>query len=120
QPFPMFRARELAVGMMERVVWGAESEPQHGAILQALTDIIFKLVSFFRQTDALLVEINPLLFTGKPAQMFVAVDAHVELDDDALFRQRELAERFKLAARGERPRTALEQRAAEIDGADHR
>ena len=40
--------------------------------------------------------------------------------NDALFRHRDLVKRFDLASRGERPRTEFEQRAAEIDRADHR
>ena len=92
------------------------------AALQPLADVIDKLVRFFLAHDALLAEINPLLLVARPGQppAFVAVDAHVELDDDALFRHRALAARFGLAGRGERKRTPLEQRAAEIDGADHR
>jgi succinyl-CoA synthetase beta subunit len=162
QPFPLFRARELAAQMLHAAAMPPPSVPassdvitsgdhvragtcagtlmRSGALageqaaslpaaqpafdgaLQPLTDVIYKLVHFFLAHDALLAEINPLLLVIRPgaAPVFVAVDAHVELDDDALFRRRALAERFGLSGRGERKRTPLEQRAAEIDGADHR
>jgi succinyl-CoA synthetase beta subunit/citryl-CoA synthetase large subunit len=115
QPYPLFRARELAAQL------GAHT----GAPLHPLTDIIHKLARFFQQSDALLIEVNPLLLTNPQSpnpnsNLWIAVDAHIELDDDALFRHNDLASRFALAHRGERPRTSLEQRAAEIDGADHR
>ena len=148
QPFPLFRARELAAQTLraaatarsEVLAGGTPASPPTAqpvfdaavwaAALQPLTDVIYKLVHFFQEHDALLAEINPLLLVVRPgaAPVFVAVDAHVELDDDALFRHRAtrtdglpgLAERFGLSGRGERKRTALEQQAAEIDGADHR
>jgi succinyl-CoA synthetase beta subunit len=146
QPFPLFRARELAAQMLhaaampppsvpassdvitsgalagEQAASLAAAQPAFDGALQPLTDVIYKLVHFFLAHDALLAEINPLLLVIRPgaAPVFVAVDAHVELDDDALFRRRALAERFGLSGRGERKRTLLEQRAAEIDGADHR
>lgn len=140
QPFPLFRARELAaqtLGAAETARSNAlagehaASLPAaqlafdgvlRAAALQPLSDVIYKLAHFFQEHDALLAEINPLLLVARPgaAPVFVAVDAHVELDDDALFRRRALAERFGLSGRGERKRTALEQQAADIDGADHR
>ncbi|MBI5876172.1 MAG: acetate--CoA ligase family protein [Chloroflexi bacterium] len=111
QPYPHFRARELA----SHLVAGREDAP---ALLGPLTEVVRALVRVFTENDALLVEINPLLIA--PSVRCVAADAHIELDDDALFRHRDLAMRFGLAGRGERVRTPLEQRAAEIDGADHR
>ena len=120
QPYPLFRAREMAARLLGDDVGTNGRSP-----LPELTDIIVKLVRFFQQSEALLVEINPLLLTNPKSQIpnpnpYVAVDAHFELDDDALFRHKDFVTRFGLAGRGERPRTALEQRAAEIDGADHR
>lgn len=140
KPYPLFRARELAAQLLA----GAHTE----APLQALTDVIYKLVRLFQQSDALLVEVNPLLLQNAKSQnripappkagahsarqghnpnlqppisnLFMAVDAHIELDDDALFRHKDFVQRFGLAQRGERPRTPLEQRAAAIDSADHR
>jgi succinyl-CoA synthetase beta subunit len=54
-----------------------------------LEDILRKLVTLFRESDASLIEINPLIVTkdGK----VVALDAKINVDDSALFRQPELA-----------------------------
>jgi succinyl-CoA synthetase beta subunit len=126
QPFPLFRAREMAADTLHAASLhdphAVGGEAGRAAALAPLADVIYRLVRFFQAHDALLAEINPLLLMVLPASapIFVAVDAHVELDDDALFRHRDLAERFGLAGRGERKRTALEQKAVEIDGADHR
>jgi succinyl-CoA synthetase beta subunit len=107
RPWPTFRSREAAADL------GFAGRP-----LLALTGVIDRLVSAFLRLDALLVEVNPLLFTTDGR--FVAVDAHIELDDDALFRHRDLIERFGLTGRGERPLTEFERKAAEIDATDHR
>lgn len=58
--------------------------------LKAGVDIIVDLYNMFKKYDAKLVEINPLVLTddGK----LVAADSRVSLDDDALFRHKELAE----------------------------
>ncbi len=209
QPYPLFRARELAVQLLETPGKPSGTEAGASPLLIALADIIFKVARFFQQSDALLVEINPLLLTVPPPQpshpalhpagqavrnphpnpppfansanrggsrreqgreqtplrlpalpalrdvspqgglthgrdvspegdlrmgselhpdggrrrgmgVLIAVDAHIELDDDALFRHKEWMARFNLIERGERKRTPLEQRATEIDAADHR
>lgn len=105
--WPTYRSREAAARL------GFTGQP-----LLALTGVIDRLVSVFLRLDALLVEINPLAMAS--GGRFVALDAHIELDDDALFRHRDLVERFGLAGRGERPLNQFEQRAATIDRADHR
>jgi succinyl-CoA synthetase beta subunit len=46
----------------------------------------------FTESDASLVEINPLVVTGEG--QLLAVDAKINLDDNGLFRQPELAELF--------------------------
>ncbi|MCL7455543.1 MAG: acetate--CoA ligase family protein, partial [Anaerolineae bacterium] len=107
QPWPTFLSREVAAGL------GLAGRP-----LLRLTAIIDRLVAAFLDLDALLVEINPLILT--PEGQLVAVDAHIELDDDALYRHKELAARLDLAGRGQRPLTDFERKAAEIDHADHR
>ncbi len=48
------------------------------------------LYRFYTQSDASLVEINPLIVTGEGE--LLALDAKVNLDDNALFRQQRLAE----------------------------
>lgn len=91
-----------------------------GRLLGRLSGIFTRLAILFRDRDCTLVEINPLAITsgGDP----IALDAHIELDEDALFRHQDLVERWSLAGRtGEvGPRSTLEQRAEEIDSADHR
>ena len=64
---------------------GAEGEG-----MKAVSKIAVSLFNLFRQYDAKLVEINPLILTkdGK----YVAADARMSVDDDALFRHPELAE----------------------------
>jgi succinyl-CoA synthetase beta subunit/citryl-CoA synthetase large subunit len=107
KPWPTFLSREVAAGLGFT-----------GRTLLSLTTVIDRLVATFLRLDALLVEINPLLVT--PDGQLVAVDAHIELDDDALYRHKDLVARFDLAGRGQRPQTDFERQAAEIDHADHR
>jgi succinyl-CoA synthetase beta subunit len=61
-----------------------------GEGMKAVSKIAVSLFKLFRQYDAKLVEINPLILTkdGK----YVAADARMSVDDDALFRHPELAE----------------------------
>lgn len=61
-----------------------------GGAMKAVSKIAISLFKVFRQYDAKLVEINPLILTrdGK----YVAADARMSVDDDALFRHPELAE----------------------------
>jgi succinyl-CoA synthetase beta subunit len=91
-----------------------------GRDLRALTSIAAAVVSTFLQCDATLVEINPL--AEVQGRGWVALDAHIELDGDALVRHPELFERFGLAERsdGARRPTPAERAAAEIDALDHR
>lgn len=55
----------------------------------ALTRIMLSLYRLFTEKDASLVEINPLIVTD--AGELLALDAKVTLDDNALYRQSELA-----------------------------
>ncbi|RKX21609.1 MAG: ADP-forming succinate--CoA ligase subunit beta [Candidatus Zixiibacteriota bacterium] len=54
------------------------------------TDIILKLYDVFWNVDASLVEINPLI--TNTAGEVVAIDAKLNIDDNALYRQKEIAE----------------------------
>ncbi len=54
---------------------------------EGLGGIIKTLFELFSRLDALLIEINPLAFTGRE---FVALDAKIMIDDNALFRHPEL------------------------------
>lgn len=58
-------------------------------LLKQAASIIVNLYNMFRQYDAKLVEINPLVVT-KDGQL-LAADSRVSLDDDAIFRHKDLA-----------------------------
>jgi succinyl-CoA synthetase beta subunit len=55
-----------------------------------LGDILSKLVKLFHACDASLIEINPLIVTGDGH--VIALDAKINVEDNALFRQASLAE----------------------------
>jgi len=82
--------------------------------------ILLKLWQIFSQFDAVLVEINPLVLTR--GDELVALDAHIEIEDDALFRQKERLKKFQIEEREDkaRPPTQFEIEAARIDRADYR
>ncbi|MDQ2634174.1 MAG: ADP-forming succinate--CoA ligase subunit beta [Pseudomonadota bacterium] len=60
-----------------------------GSLLPDFVSLLGRLASAFSALDATLLEINPLLLTENGD--FVAVDAKIIIDDNALFRQPELA-----------------------------
>ncbi len=72
-------ARKLAFGLG----LGAEQAPALGPFLQSL-------YRAFLETDAALVEINPLVVTGDAR--LIALDAKMTFDDNALYRHKDLAE----------------------------
>lgn len=104
-----FRIRELVHSLGAR-----------GKRLRSLTAIAERAVRLFLEYDATLVEINPLGAVDDGD--WLALDSHVALDDDAVFRQRELVARLGLENRGDSPRlpTKLERQARAIDELDHR
>lgn len=106
---PQYRAREIIsdAGVSGRMLIGL------GSVLSSLADI-------FMDCDATLAEINPLALTDEGK--LVALDCHLEIDDDALFRQKEIAEKQQEQDRyvGGRSSTDFERKAAEIDNLDHR
>jgi succinyl-CoA synthetase beta subunit len=61
-----------------------------GDNLKVVGNIAVSLFKLFKQYDAKLVEINPLILTKEGK--FIAADARMSIDDDALFRHPELAE----------------------------
>jgi succinyl-CoA synthetase beta subunit len=107
-PYSAYKGRELAAraGLA-------------GAQLVAAGTLLQRLCGLFHQYDATLVEVNPVVWTGKG---FLALDAHVELEDEALFRHPELPERFGIQPRPTqvRPPTVFEAEAARIDATDSR
>ncbi len=83
-----------------------------------LAGIINRLISCFVRWDVLLLEINPLLL-DMDGQWWLA-DVHLELDDDAAYRQKNLIAQLPASASAVDRRSDFERKAAEIDSADHR
>ena len=92
-----YQTRELGFGL------GLAKEQQ-----AALRDILRKLVKLLHECDASLVEVNPLIVTTDGS--VVALDAKINIEDNALFRQPKLA-----AMRDVAQEDALERRAREHD-----
>lgn len=92
----------------------------HGRPLLALGSVLTTLADIFLRYDCTILEINPLVVgcDGK----IVALDCHMDIEDDALFRHPEIAalEKEKWRFESEKKTTPFEARAAEIDSADHR
>lgn len=80
------------------------------------TDIMLKLYKLFVESDATLAEINPLVRTHSGE--WIAADAKVEIDEDAMFRQEQLNLPERLSS-GRTP-TRLEQLALDNDRSDTR
>jgi succinyl-CoA synthetase beta subunit len=76
--FEDYQARQIGFGL------GLRAEQQG-----ELRDILRKLTKLFKECDASLVEINPLIVT-KDGHV-VALDAKINIEDNALFRQKRLA-----------------------------
>ncbi len=91
-----------------------------GRALVAVGDALAKLSGAFLTCDGVTVEVNPLAVTRDGA--LVGLDAHVEIEDEALYRQNRrlepLGELVETAAG--RPPTLLELEAGRIDAMDHR
>ena len=79
-----------------------------GAQAQACAGVMGNLYRIFADNDCSLVEINPLIVTG--GGEVVALDAKINLDDDSLFRHRDLLELQDKSQEDE-----LEVRAADMD-----
>ena len=62
-------------------------------LISKVGTIVWKLYNVFQKFDATIVEINPLVLTPDG---IVAADAKLEIDDDALYRQKKLAELEKV------------------------
>jgi succinyl-CoA synthetase beta subunit len=91
-----------------------------GKLLLKLGVILSKLADVFLDCDATVAEINPLALT-KDGQL-IALDCHLDIDDDATFRHKEFEEIEKDQNRVESSRSMseFERKAAEIDNLDHR
>lgn len=91
-----------------------------GEELLAVARTVFALVRVFLESDATIVEINPLAII-RNGELF-ALDAHIELDDDALYRHLSLQEKFGIKKGQERAQlaTEFEKKAKAIDALDYR
>ena len=109
-PLSDFRAKEViaSVGVT-------------GSRLNRLVPILTRLAQLFLDRDMTLAEINPLgeLEDGS----FVALDAHMEMENEARGRQKDLLDALGVAdeeTRLAREPTPFELAGEEVDGADHR
>jgi succinyl-CoA synthetase beta subunit len=82
-----------------------------GSDLRKVGDIISRLYGLFKRYDAKLVEINPLVRLADGD--YVAADARMNLDDDALFRHKDLMEMGIEKRHEEGEMTPREQQAQE-------
>ena len=106
---PEYRARQIVAetGVSGKLLLGAGS-------------VLARLARAFIETDATIAEINPLALTE--SGRLIALDCHLDIDDDALFRQSEMAAIDQDASRIEsaRSQSDFERKAAKIDNLDHR
>ena len=109
-PLSEFRAKEViaSVGIS-------------GGRLSRLVPILTRLAQLFMERDLTLAEINPLgeLEDGS----FVALDAHMEMENEARGRQKDLLDALGVAdeeTRLAREPTPFELAGEEVDGQDHR
>lgn len=91
-----------------------------GRLLLDISEIAVKLYDLYIKMDAIMAEINPLILTRD--KKFFCADSRIEIDDDALARQKGNLEKFNIPVREEKERepTELEIKAREIDQLDHR
>jgi succinyl-CoA synthetase beta subunit len=91
-----------------------------GRELTDVSAVIQRMVQLFLDCDATIVEINPLGITAKGE--CIACDAHIDIEDEALYRQKKLEDRYGIKKResGARSQSVFEKKAQEIDSLDHR
>jgi len=80
----------------------------HGTLARSATALVMDAFRLFQDSDAQLLEINPLVLTAD--ERLLALDAKLVIDDSAAFRQREL-----FGLRDARQRHEAEERAHEHD-----
>jgi succinyl-CoA synthetase beta subunit len=106
---PRYRAREII----------AESGIS-GKLLLGLSDVLSKLADIFIKYDATLAEINPLALKSDGG--LIALDCHLDIDEDAIFRHKAFADIQQDETRTESAKSmsSFEREAAAIDSLDHR
>jgi len=69
-----------------------------GRQVNQAVEVMMKLAKVFKETDASLAEINPLVVTPATAELpdgqVIAIDAKFSFDDNAMFRQKQIAGMF--------------------------
>ena len=111
QPVPDFRAKEVVAG----------AGGLTGRELTRVTPILARLAQLQRDYDMTLAEINPLARLSDGS--FVALDAHMEMEDEAVGRHQKTLE--EIGVELEEPRelyepSEFERNVKAIDEADHR
>ncbi len=104
-----YKAREMAAEV------GLTGKP-----LVGVREVLTKLSEAFLACDAVTMEINPLVVIE--AETLIGLDARVEIEEEAVYRQKERLEplgELTMTAAG-RPPTPLEVEAQRIDATDHR
>jgi succinyl-CoA synthetase beta subunit/citryl-CoA synthetase large subunit len=106
---PLHRAREIVA-----------DAGVSGKLLLGLSAVLAAIAEIFLDYDATVVEINPLGLMGDGR--LVALDCHLEVDDDAVSRHADIAAMEKDGGRveGERRMSDFERLASNIDSLDHR
>jgi succinyl-CoA synthetase beta subunit len=89
-----------------------------GKTLLGLSNIFSILSNIFLENDATIAEINPLVQTKDGKR--VALDCHLEIDDDALFRNSKIAHKEKDSDRIMGKQSDFEKKAVEIDNLDQK
>jgi succinyl-CoA synthetase beta subunit len=89
-----------------------------GPAMNGIGAVLSRLAKAFLDLDGVTIEINPLAET--PDGAMIGVDAHVELDDDAVWRLPAELKAFQTTTSPSRPQTKLELEAQRIDNMDHR
>jgi succinyl-CoA synthetase beta subunit len=92
-----------------------------GSELNRATPILARLARLFAERDMTLAEINPLARLEDGS--FVALDAHMEMEDEAKERQKALLDELGIASDDTREPyepSEFERRVRAIDAADHR
>ncbi len=88
-----------------------------GSLLHPLTEALLRLYQLFVGVDATIVEVNPLALNCE--RQALAVGALIGVDDNALYRHPELADKVEPASdRAWRPLTEREKQAIAVDQAD--
>lgn len=89
-----------------------------GRELLSVADVLNRMVRLFLDMDATIVEINPLVLTENGE--VIACDAHIEIEDEAMYRQAKRLEGLGIKRRGDGKLSEFERKAREIDALDHR